>query len=211
MPWAQQPTGAGEKTGFFIFLASIFRSESLTILKPRDRQICPQSKHVLETLQVFWQNPRLNPNKANTVQTRTLLLAFLLTLTPVAFAQTAESVQTIEELQACAELGDPECQAGLGAMYFAGLDVPQNYEEAEQWLRLSAEQGNADGAAALGLMYKNGEGLPQDDIQAYKWLQIAAFMGADKASLIRDFMAESMTPEQVAEAQRLAGEWRPKQ
>lgn len=96
-------------------------------------------------------------------------------------------------------------------MYLAGIDVPQDFSAAERWLRPAAEWGNAPAQAALGLMYKNGDGVPQDDVQAYKWLQIAAFMGEDKAALIRDFLAESMTPEQVAEAQRLAGEWKPTQ
>ncbi len=142
---------------------------------------------------------------------QTALLALFLTLAPFAWAQTSESAQTLEELLACAEAGDPECQADIGAMYLAGLDVPQDFDQAERWLRPAAEQGTARAQAALGLMYKNGDGLPQDDVQAYMWLQIAAFMGEDKASLLRDFMAESMTPEQVAEAQRLAGEWRPRQ
>ncbi len=139
---------------------------------------------------------------------RILLLILLLVLSPAAWTQTLESAKTIEELQSCAEAGDAECQGGLGIMYFAGLDVTQDFDAAVKWLNLAADQGNAPAQAALGIMYKNGDGLPRDDIQAYKWLQIAFYLGEDKAGLIRDFMAESMTPEDIAEAQRLAGEWK---
>lgn len=158
----------------------------------------------------FLTESRWTIHETQTVMIRTLLLPLLLVLSQTAWTQTLESAQTIEELESCAEAGDAECQGGLGIMYFAGLDVPQDFDAALRWLRPAADQGNAPAQAALGLMYKNGDGLPQDDIQAYKWLQIAFYLGEDKAGLIRDFMAENMTPEDVAEAQRLAGEWKPK-
>jgi uncharacterized protein len=46
------------------------------------------------------------------------------------------------------------------------------------------------------------------------WLNLAASRlsgsEAKKAAHIRDRVASKMTPEQIAEAQRLAGEWKPK-
>ena len=60
-------------------------------------------------------------------------------------------------------------------------------------------------------MYANGEGVPQDDVQAHMWLNLAASRttGEDRedAASARDRARARMTPEQVAEAQRLAREW----
>ena len=56
-------------------------------------------------------------------------------------------------------------------------------------------------------MYANGEGVPQDYVQAHKWFDLAASRGIDAARNKRDIVGERMTPEQIAEAQRLAREW----
>jgi hypothetical protein len=41
------------------------------------------------------------------------------------------------------------------------------------------------------------------------WLNLAASKGDDKSREIRDQLAKIMTPDQIAEAQRLAREWNP--
>ena len=54
-------------------------------------------------------------------------------------------------------------------------------------------------------------GVPQDYVQAHMWSNLAAsrLIGAIRDSLIqsRDRVADLMTPDQIAEAQRLAREW----
>ncbi len=63
-------------------------------------------------------------------------------------------------------------------------------------------------------MYNYGQGVPQDYIQAHMWYNLAAASGGDDdremAAKNRDLIAEKMTSEQIAEAQRLAREWKPK-
>ena len=63
-------------------------------------------------------------------------------------------------------------------------------------------------------MYNNGEGVPQDYVQAHKWLNLAALRvtgeGANKYRKNRDIVAAKMPHAQIAEAQRLAREWKPK-
>jgi hypothetical protein len=60
----------------------------------------------------------------------------------------------------------------------------------------------------------NGHGVPQDYVRAHMWFNIAA--GASDASVRdlsvkwRDLVATRMTPAQIAEAQRIASEWKPK-
>jgi TPR repeat protein len=66
-------------------------------------------------------------------------------------------------------------------------------------------------------MYAKGEGVPQDYVQAHKWFNLAASRfpasekeNRDKAVENRDRIAAKMTPAQIAEAQKLAREWKPK-
>ena len=86
--------------------------------------------------------------------------------------------------------------------------------EALRWYRKAAEQGYASAQNNLGLMYRNGEGVPQDYVEAHKWFNLAASRvtgeDANKYRKTRDLVAEKMTTAQIAEAQRLAREWKPK-
>ncbi len=121
----------------------------------------------------------------------------------------------LEEWRPLTEQGDADAQLGLGAMYFYGQGVPQDYAEAVKWYRLAAEQGQADAQIALGFMYYFGHGVPQDYVQAHMWYSLAAERsspGEDRDQLIsyRDEVEAKMSPDQVAEAQRLAREWKPK-
>jgi TPR repeat protein len=53
-------------------------------------------------------------------------------------------------------------------------------------------------------------GVPQDYIQAHMWFNLAAANGLKEPADFRDDLAKRMTPAQIAEAQQLAREWRPK-
>jgi TPR repeat protein len=60
-------------------------------------------------------------------------------------------------------------------------------------------------------MYLFGHGVPQDYVIAHQWLNLAAANGYKTAQEGRDLAAAQMTPAQIAEAQRLAREWKPRQ
>jgi hypothetical protein len=67
----------------------------------------------------------------------------------------------------------------------------------------------------LGLMYAAGRSVPRDYVQAHMWLNLAASGASDAktrdiAVTARDEAAATMTPAQIAEAQRMASEWTPK-
>jgi TPR repeat protein len=65
--------------------------------------------------------------------------------------------------------------------------------------------------AYLGILYKRGEGVPQDYVQAHMWFNLAAsHENMSGAVELRDEIASKMTPAQIAEAQKLAREWKPK-
>jgi len=116
--------------------------------------------------------------------------------------------------RAAAEQGLSVAQNSLGVMYQGGLGVPQDYKEAAKWFRAAADQGHAFAQLNLGIMYENGLGVPQDYILAHMWFNLAASdrtdEGRETAAKYRDSIAEKMTSEQIAYAQRLARLWKPK-
>jgi TPR repeat protein len=82
----------------------------------------------------------------------------------------------------------------------------------------SAEHGDATAQYNLAVMYDTGRGVLQDYVMAHKWYNLAAShyatweadVGASAAKG-RDRLTTRMTPAQIAEAQRMAREWEPKQ
>ena len=85
-----------------------------------------------------------------------------------------------------------------------------DYKTALRLIRPLAEQGDANAQYNLGVFYDNGLGVPQDRIRAYMWLSLAAMQGRERAAAFRDLIARLMTPGQLAEAQKLASEWKRK-
>jgi uncharacterized protein len=114
-----------------------------------------------------------------------------------------------------ADHGYIAAQGIVGAMYGMGQGVPQDYAQAVFWLRKAADKGNADAQFSLGLMYEYGRGVPQDYVQANSWFNLAAWSTPDPAVRQgavqeRDELAAKMTPDQIAEAERMARGWSPK-
>ena len=116
----------------------------------------------------------------------------------------------LKEWRPLAEQGNAYAQFNLGFMHGNGEGVAQDDAEAVEWYRRAAEQGLVVAQHNLGLMYAKGEGVLQDYVQAHKWFNLAAIRGSDEARDNRDFVAEEMTRDQIAQAQRLAREWQPK-
>ena len=127
------------------------------------------------------------------------------------FAYTQGNYATTLKLwRPLAEQGDVSAQSFLGRMYDEGKGVPQNYAEAMKWYRLAAERGGSGAQYGLGGMYHHGHGVPQNYILAHLWYNLASARGVTIAEEERDIIAKRMTPDQIAEAQRLAAEWKPK-
>jgi len=95
------------------------------------------------------------------------------------------------------------------AAYNAG-----DYQKAIEKFQPLAEQGHAIAHYNLGLMYDDGQGVPQDYVQAHKWYNLSAARSKGdlrkKAVRNRKAIEKKMSPVQVAEAQKLAREWKPK-
>jgi TPR repeat protein len=109
------------------------------------------------------------------------------------------------------EQGHTGAQVNLGTLYLRGEGAPQSSQMALFWFTRAAGQEDALALAKLGLMYAQGRGVLQDFIQAHMWYNLSAARGEDRSAEARDALAKQMTPGQIAEAQRLAREWRPRE
>jgi Sel1 repeat len=113
-------------------------------------------------------------------------------------------------IRALAERGDAGSQHILGAMYFYGGkhvsqdSISQDKSEGVKWFRRAANQGNNEAQGQLNMIYYGGDGVPKNYVEALKWL-ILEGTHDDAVVSLRD----KMTPEQIAEAQRLASQWQP--
>lgn len=107
-------------------------------------------------------------------------------------------------------------QTLLAGMYERGLGVEQNFAESARLLGIAAEKGIPFAQGKLGLHYAAGTGVPIDLVEAYKWFTLV--QGADHPAhqgmrelALREMrvIEQRMTAGQIAEAKRLAHEWKP--
>ena len=121
-----------------------------------------------------------------------------------------DDAEAVKWYRKAAEQGYAKAQYNLGLMYDNGEGVPEDDAEAVKWFRKAAEQGYALAQYNLGGMYANGEGVPEDKVLAYMWLNISAASGNESAKEIKELVSRKMTREQIAEAQKLSREWKPR-
>ena len=116
----------------------------------------------------------------------------------------------LAQLKTLGNKGDIVAQRAIGVMYDLGNGVPKDFVEAVFWYRKSANQGDSKGQGLLSTMYRNGHGVPKDLVIAYMWCNLAAAQGEEIAKEGRELLGKIMTPAQIAEAQKLSREWKPK-
>ena len=83
----------------------------------------------------------------------------------------------IATARGAANHGCATAQSALGAAYYLGHGVPQDYAAAAYWYRLAAKQGVASAQSNLGVLYDRGHGVPQDYAKAAYWFRLAAGQG----------------------------------
>jgi uncharacterized protein len=125
---------------------------------------------------------------------------------------TPDDAEAVKWYRLAAEGGYVRAQHGLGGMYIVGLGgLPKDEAEAVNWFQLAADQDYAEAQFDLGLMYAQGRGgLSLDNVAALMWFNLAVARGFNEAITVRDDVAKLMTPDQIADAERLTREWKPK-
>lgn len=94
-------------------------------------------------------------------------------------------------------------------MYANGWGLPVDLAEAAKWYQRAADLGLGDAQYDLGLMYAKGQGVPQDYVRARMWLNLSAAQGNKDAVRETGRISRVMTRAQMAEADKLAREWKP--
>jgi len=114
--------------------------------------------------------------------------------------------------------GDRDAAFSLANIYAGGFGAPRHLfdlSKSAHWFEKAAELGFIYAAIPLSGMYADGRGVNQDIVKAHMWLDIAISAWPDRqyrtdAIKQRDALTARMTTAQIAEAQRLAREWKPK-
>lgn len=132
----------------------------------------------------------------------------------------------LEILTQPAEQGYVPAQYQIGKMYYEGgpsilvlksgipieLFVSPDYTLAWFWFNKVANGNNREYAPQaqfyLGKMCYEAQGKPKDLIQAHKWFNLAMAGGIEKARSYLEEVEREMTGSQIAEAQRLAREFK---
>lgn len=119
--------------------------------------------------------------------------------------------QAVYWFRMAAEQGFSEAQYNLGYMYDNGCGVPQDCVQAHIWYNLAAAR-SAQGDI-LEIAIKNRNNLnPVGKFRSHTLTTVRAAQEniMKRAIKNRDAVTAKMTPAQIAEAQRLAREWKPK-
>ena len=99
--------------------------------------------------------------------------------------------------------GYVNAENNLGVMYQDANGVAANEVEALKWFTKAAEQGFPEAQKNLGAMFEKGIGVPKDYVQAAKWYSLAVAQANEGAVDKYLELAKIMTPEQVAQAQKM--------
>ena len=72
---------------------------------------------------------------------------------------------------------------------------------------LGSPNSTGDIFVQLGLMYSTGRSVVADRVAAHKWFNLAALKGNGEAARLRREIAQEMSENDIAEAQREARRW----
>jgi uncharacterized protein len=115
-----------------------------------------------------------------------------------------DQVEAAKWYRKAAEQNHAKAQYNLGVRYDEGKGVEKDQVEAVKWFRKAAEQNHANAQYNLAACYYNGKGVAQNYVEAYMWWLLAARQGNEDAKNYMATLEKKMTPEQIAEGQRLA-------
>jgi TPR repeat protein len=137
-----------------------------------------------------------------------------------------DHAEAVKWYRVAAVQGFWKAQYNLALKYDKGQGVAQDHTEAAKLFRQAADRGFYKAQFNLGVKYITGRGVAQDYVQALMWITLAAAQVANsfrwdendsrardscekKCINLRDKIADKINPTQIAEAQRLAREWKP--
>lgn len=113
-----------------------------------------------------------------------------------------------KRLRDLAETGQPMAMTLFGLLLKDGSGgVPTNAEGAAKMVKAGADGNVALAQYEISQAFGVGQGFEQDYLLAHMYANLAAAQGYEGAEKRRDTWAQLMTPEQIAEAQKMARDW----
>lgn len=113
-----------------------------------------------------------------------------------------------KRLQDLATSGEPMAITLYGLLLKDGSGgVQTNAKQAAQMVKAGADKNIALAQFEISQAYGTGQGFEQDYLLAHMYANLAAAQGYEGAEKRRDTWAQLMTPEQIAEAQKMARAW----
>lgn len=125
-----------------------------------------------------------------------------------------------------AENGDCDAEYALGLLYFNGLGVRKNRDNAILWWGRAAEQAQPQALNSLGVVYahmrvlyttldcRKGCGEAKNLVEAYKWFGLAKKYGppreVDFAGKSLERISLEMSENEIEKAKTLINSWAPK-
>ena len=122
-----------------------------------------------------------------------------------------DQVEAVKWYRKAAEQNYAMAQNSLGVCDEQGEGVQKDPVEAVKWYRKAAEQNDVDAQYNLGMCYERADAGTEDWAEVYKWLSLAARQrheGAKKFMIVLE--SKLMTPEQIAQGQKRAREFKPR-
>lgn len=98
----------------------------------------------------------------------------------------------------------------LGDMYAKGKGVEPDMVAAVKWYKAAAEQGESASQFELAALYRDGNGVPKDLENAYAWLTVSKELGSSRAAAGLAALDGQLSPEELANAQKLSEEYKAK-
>jgi len=90
----------------------------------------------------------------------------------------------IQILRAQSDEGNAEAKFFLGALYYSGQGVEQDFSEALKLFKESSNSGYTSATYNLGVIYAKGRGVDVDEDKAIKFYEKAAIGGLDRAQYV---------------------------
>ncbi len=108
-----------------------------------------------------------------------------------------------------ADAGNVKAMHNLAVLYAEGAGGEPDLERAATLFRQAAERGVRDSQFNLAILHARGLGVPQDLVEAYKWFAIAASSGDEESAKRRDIIAQALSPDDRAKAEKEAASFHP--
>ncbi|MCX6928247.1 MAG: tetratricopeptide repeat-containing serine protease family protein, partial [Verrucomicrobia bacterium] len=122
-----------------------------------------------------------------------------------------DEVEAVKWFRKAAQQNYAKAQNNLGSCYYDGAGVAKDEGEGAKWYRKAAEQNYAEAQYNLGVCYNKGQGVVKDYVEGYKWMLLAAAQGNEDAKKLVTIREDRMTREQIAEGQKLARSFKPRE